>query len=320
MHNILITGIGGNVGQGILRIIKTSFPELNLIGTDVNEYSAGHFYVDDFVLVPYASDTSYQKTIRDVCVDKNINLIIPGTDLEAYFLQSFALSTKVLASAADSQKIFLDKYLTYINFEKYKIPFAKSFKCSEYNFEFDSVIVKPAEGRGSRGLHVNPVNPKGFTDEYIVQEYITGQEITSAFYITKDQRLLGPISFERKLTNGMTSECQTITNYDDQLKAIAEQIKSSFEMLGPFNIQARINSKGEVIPFEINCRYSGTNSIRHQLGFTDVMYGIKEHIYDEEVKDFDVKSGCATRIYLDIVYENIQLNQIKAGKDGAKLF
>ena len=270
--------------------------------------------------VPYASDASYEGLVKKICDDKKIDLIIPGTDFEAYYLQSFSLETKVLASSAQAQKIFLDKFLTYENFAKHDIPFAQSFKCSQYKSEFESIIVKPAQGRGSRGLHINPKDPSSFSDEYIVQEYIEGKEVTSAFYVTKDQRLLGPITFERELTNGMTSECQTITDYDDQLIKMAKQIKDNFEMLGPFNIQARINSKGKVIPFEINCRYSGTNSIRHQLGFNDVECGIREHIFNERVEDFKVRSGCATRIYLDIVYENTSLKDIKPGKDGAKLF
>lgn len=320
MYNVLVTGIGGNVAQGILRIIQSQFPDINLIGTDINQFSPGHYYVNDFVKVPYAEDSAYKSIVESICKEKNIDLIIPGTDFEAYYLQSFRLDTKVLASSSESQKIFLDKYLTYENFSKSDIPFAKSFKCPDYKNELDGVIVKPAQGRGSRGLHINPENPSSFSDEYIVQEYIEGKEITSAFYVTNDQNLLGPITFERELTNGMTSECQTILDYDDQLKSIAQKIKDNFEMLGPFNIQARINKDDKVIPFEINCRYSGTNSIRHQLGFNDVEYGIKEHVLDEKVEDFKVKSGCATRIYLDIVYDKIKLSEIKAGKDGAKLF
>lgn len=319
-HNILVTGIGGNVAQGILRIIQSTFPDLKLIGTDINDFTAGHYYVNDFVKVPYAADPSYRATIQKICKEKGIDLIIPGTDFEAYYLQSFDLDTKVLASSAESQKMFLDKFLTHEGFSKHGIPFAKSFKCPEYKNELDGIIVKPAQGRGSRGLHINPENPSSFSDDYIVQEYIEGKEITSAFYVTKDQRLLGPITFERELTNGMTSECQTLTKYDDQLIEMAKKIRDNFDMLGPFNIQARINQEDKVIPFEINCRYSGTNSIRHQLGFNDVEYGIKEHIFNEEVEDFKVKIGCATRIYLDIVYEDKKLKEITPGKKGAKLF
>lgn len=319
-QNILVTGIGGNVAQGILRIIQSRFPELNLIGTDIAEFTAGHYYVNNFAKVPYAADKTYKKVIESICIENQIDLIIPGTDFEAYYLQSFNLDTKVLASSAQSQKIFLDKYLTSENFTKFGIPFAKSFKCSDYKNELERIIVKPAQGRGSRGLHINPDNPSSFSDEYIVQEYIEGKEITSAFYVTKDQRLLGPITFERELSNGMTSECQTIKDYDNQLIKMAQKIKDNFEMLGPFNIQARINSENKIVPFEINCRYSGTNSIRHQLGFNDVEYGIKEHVLNESVDDFEVQSGCATRIYLDIVYDKKKLNEIKAGKAGAKLF
>lgn len=308
------------MAQGVLRIIQSKFPALNLVGTDVGGFTPGHYYVNDFAQVPYASDPSYEAVVKSIIRDKAVDLIIPGTDYEAYYLQSFKLETKVLASSAESQRIFLDKYLTFEKFSQHNIPFANSIRCADYNDEFEFVIVKPAQGRGSRGLHINPADPSSFSDDYIVQEYIDGKEVTSAFYVTKDQRLLGPITFERKLSNGMTSECQTITKYDDQLVDMAAKIKENFEMLGPFNIQARIDPHEKVIPFEINCRYSGTNSIRHQLGFNDVEYGVREHVFDEHVEDFSVQEGCATRIYLDIVYSGRSFSGLKPGKDGAKVF
>ena len=37
---VLVTGIGGNVGQGVLRNIGASFPELRLVGTDIGTVTA----------------------------------------------------------------------------------------------------------------------------------------------------------------------------------------------------------------------------------------------------------------------------------------
>src|SRR5690606_21199553 len=127
-----------------------------------------------------------------------------------------------------------------------------------------------------------------------------------AFYLTKNKKLFGPITFTRDLSNGMTSECEVNASYDKQFAEIAEKIVANFSMLGPFNIQAKLVN-GKIIPFEINCRYSGTNSIRSQLGFCDVRYGIQEYLLDQEPVKPTVVEGAAMRIYLDIVYPHKKL-------------
>ena len=43
---------------------------------------------------------------------------------------------------------------------------------------------------------------------------------------------------------------------------------------------------GDVVPFEINCRYSGTSSTRAQLGFPDVAYGVQKYVLGEEPPAF----------------------------------
>jgi carbamoyl-phosphate synthase large subunit len=74
---------------------------------------------------------------------------------------------------------------------------------------------------------------------------------------------------------------------------------------GSFNIQSIVNHNGDVIPFEINCRISGTNSIRHNLGFQDVKYTLQEFLYNELPDKPKPINGMATRILLDVIYPEI---------------
>ncbi len=56
---ILVTGIGGNVGQGIIKnIIDANLP-VNIVGCNVTAMSAGNHLVDEFHQVPFAYEQSY---------------------------------------------------------------------------------------------------------------------------------------------------------------------------------------------------------------------------------------------------------------------
>ena len=73
---------------------------------------------------------------------------------------------------------------------------------------------------------------------------------------------------------------------------------------GSINLQSIVNEKGEIIPFEVNCRISGTNSIRHNLGFQDVKYTIQEYLLDEEPEEIKAIDGIAVRLLYDVIYPN----------------
>lgn len=311
---VLVTGIGGNVGQGILRNIRTTYPDLLLVGTDIGRATAGHHFCDTFHQTPYCFDSSFEHRFLQICDSESIDLIIPATDYEAYHL---GLLTKnlppLVASPAEVTKICLDKFKTHEMFKARGVPFAPSCLPSEFQGQWEHTLVKPREGRGSRGIHINPNDASAFDDSFLVQQMLTGTEITSAFYITQKKDILGPITFERELANGMTERCETTTDYDKELQDYIEIMAEAFPFRGPVNLQAIVNPDSPIIPFEINCRYSGTNSVRSKLGFEDVKYGIQEYLLKEEPDTPQIRHGCAVRVFLDIIYPGQCLVDLEPG-------
>ena len=71
---------------------------------------------------------------------------------------------------------------------------------------------------------------------------------------------------------------------------------------GSFNLQSIVTENNEIVPFEVNCRISGTNSIRHNLGFQDVKYTVQEYLFNQNPDEAKPINGIATRILMDIVY------------------
>ncbi len=305
-YSVLVTGIGGNVGQGILRNIQNSGINIRTIGTNVVAFTAGNHLVNKNYLVPYAHEEGYISTILDIVQKERIDLIIPSTDNESYFLalNSALIPCKIASSEALVCEAYCDKYLTHLRHSQHSIPFVDSCLPSQYEKgRWAESIAKPRKGRGSRGLVINPESLERFSDdEYLVQEYVEGPEITTAFYVTQRGELHGHITMLRSLENGTTVGCEVTFDFDAQLIPIMQKMISAGGLRGAVNIQSRINSIGKVVPFEINCRVSGTNSIRSQLGFPDVKYILQEHLLNQEPDQPKVIKGRAMRILMDIIF------------------
>jgi carbamoyl-phosphate synthase large subunit len=307
---VLVTGVGGNVGQGIIRNIRALKLPITVIGCNVSDFSAGNHLCDKFHRVPFSYEDQFIPEIIKVVETERVDLIIPSTDYEVYYLSKYReqIPCTIAASSIETTEIYLDKYKSFLHHQKYNIPFAKAFLPSNYNGEFTEYIAKPREGRGSRGLSINPISLKEFSDEYMIQELFKGIEITTAFYVNKENKLHGFINLERKLDNGATNECRVNRDYDAKLKDILEQIIQNSNIKGSANLQSIVTPEGDIMPFEINCRISGTNSIRSNFGFEDVKYTLEEHLYNLPLSEPKITDGVAVRIMMDVIYPNQESN------------
>jgi carbamoyl-phosphate synthase large subunit len=316
MKKILVTGIGGGVGQGILRNLRRERFDIAIVGTDTAAVSAGNHLCDAVHMVPYAYDPMYVQTINAIVEREQIDLIIPSTDYEVYHLMvaKGQIPATIAASPADTSRMCLDKYLTAQGLGAHDLPFARSSLPSAYTGEFGRTVVKPREGRGSRNIHVDPVDPGAFGDDYLVQEYLDGEELTTSFYVRRDGTLHGLITFARELEQGNTARCEVIERHDGELRKMIQAMISKFPFRGSCNLQTRATVRG-VIPFEINCRISGTNSVRSQFGFRDVAYTVQEYLYNQAPDAPDITGGCAIRVMMDIIYPGIRLEQVSNRSD-----
>ena len=56
MTNFLITGVGGDIGQGMAKIISMHYKDSRMYGCDIHEEHAGKSFVKKFFLAPIASN------------------------------------------------------------------------------------------------------------------------------------------------------------------------------------------------------------------------------------------------------------------------
>ncbi|HET6430804.1 ATP-grasp domain-containing protein [Dyella sp.] len=320
MKSIIVTGIGGVVGQGILRNIRNMALDLQIIGVNVERISAGNHLCDHVHEVPFAYDPGYVQAIQQVERDHDAGLILPSTDYEAYYLSLHRdeLQSRVAVSPAQTVGFCLDKFVNFQRFEEAGVAFAASCLPSEYRGQFAKTVVKPREGRGSRNIYVDPPAPSGFDDTYVVQEYLDGPELTTTFYVKQDGSLHGFITLERHLEQGNTSRCEVVVEHDQELALLLDKMLRAFPFRGSCNIQSRVTPRG-IVPFEINCRISGTNSVRSQFGFPDVAYAVRELLLGEPLPEPRITRGSALRVMMDVIYPGLSLADIRDRSDSFRI-
>ncbi len=303
---IIVTGIGGNVGQGIVRNLRQTGHPFRIIGTNSAPFSAGNHLVDGFYEVPYAFDPGYLERMTDIIEREKADLIIPSTDFEVYYLSMSAdsIPCKLACSGSQAAGIYLDKYLSWEHHRKLGIPFAESCLPSAWKNQFEPAIAKPRKGRGSRGLLKGSFDASQLKDEeYMVQQMHGGTEITCAVYVSYlSGEITGLLTMDRSLEHGATSFCRVVQNWDEQLAAMATDMVKHSDLKGSFNIQAMATETGDIHPFEINCRISGTNSIRSHFGFPDVAWTAEELLFGQHAPKPEIRGGIAQRILMDVIY------------------
>lgn len=321
MTTVLVTGIGGVVGQGIVRNLRAMQRGFTIVGTNVERVSAGNHLCDRVFQVPFAYEAHYIDAVRDLLSDHHVALIIPSTDYEAHHLSlhRHRLSAILAASPPEVTGFCLDKFRNYTEFKRRGLPFAASVLPSAYAGDFAKTVVKPREGRGSRNIHLMPPDPRAFGDDYVVQEYLDGPELTTAFYVLQDGQLHGAITLQRQLENGNTSKCEVVRCYDDVIESMLRRIVEAFPFRGSCNLQTRVTADGPV-PFEINCRISGTNSVRAQFGFPDVAYTVQELLLCQRPDRPAIRQGCALRTIVDVIYPERSLAEISDRHDHFFIF
>ena len=82
MKRILVTAIGGDIGQSIAQCLRDNEDGMFVFGTDIHDKHGGSLFVDQFQEVPSAKSTDYLQTLSDFVKKENIDVIIPVNENE----------------------------------------------------------------------------------------------------------------------------------------------------------------------------------------------------------------------------------------------
>jgi carbamoyl-phosphate synthase large subunit len=303
--NILVTAVGGrSVGSGILHALTRSSEDVssrwNIIAADADTFAWGLYKVDGRLLLPFASASDYIEKIIEAIKHWKIAAVIPGSEAETEILTKnrHFLDVPVIANDSNLMPLMMDKFKTMEKLKELGLPTIPTYKVEEWEkalLEIDfPFIVKPTVGTGgSKGvvicstktelenilLRLPPnsgycIQPIIGTDE---QEYTVGilSDKNGAIIdsIVMKRKLIGLSLFDSKIVDSKrysisTGYSQGFFIRDRKIQDFCEFLSKKIGSTGPLNIQLRIHND-EVYVFEIHPRFSGTTTMRADVGFNE---------------------------------------------------
>ena len=289
MMNILISGVGGDVAQGVIKCLEKS--SLNL-----RVYKLGHtkeeswLYRDEYSYVsPPINSEGYVDYLCEFIQKHQIQVYIPCIDSEILKISKSAQEIRERTGAqivvGEPEKILIceDKYKTFLFLKNngFCYPDTHIFSTNtEYNnFPY---VLKSRTGCGSRQvceIHTKEQLKKHrHKSDQIIQERIDGDEYTAGIYLGKDKEIKGTCILKRKLKCGATNFAERVIdkNMESYLGSIAKKLGLSY-----VNIQFRMKD-GYPCPFEFNGRFSGTTGIISKV-FNAPEFWLKENVLGDVI-------------------------------------
>ncbi len=312
-YNILVTGVGAIIGYGIIKSIRKSRYNCNIIGMDIYEDAVGQAWTDHFEKAVLAYDAAYITFLHELIVKYNIDLIFLGTEQELEIVSKCDdenIKGKCVLNSDAAFRVSEDKWLTYTFLvENGFRPIPSSLKhdyesiCKELGVPF---LLKPRCSYAGKGIRkISTKRELDFfsgyisEDNYMVQKIIgdDAKEYTAAVFGYGDGTCSDSIMFRRKLSQeGATAKA--FVEDIPEIKGIIQQICELIKPIGPTNFQFR-RDQDEYYLLEINPRISSSTSIRTAFGFNEAEMCIGWFLENKKLgKRRDLKKGMAIR-YID---------------------
>jgi len=295
--NILVTGVGSEVGQGIIKALRLSKYKCNIVGCDANPDSAGFFMSDSHYVIPMASSKDYLDNVIKICKNRSINLIFPGIDQELKILSKNRslfknINAVLIVQPEKLLDTFSSKYNTYQFLKDNGILVPETVLVnSKMNVKkiIDKlkfpIILKQDISHGSKGMYMasnkedlNLYLQLAKNKKYVIQQYLPDddEEYTCAVFNCKRLKEPYVIIFKRKLVEGVSGIAEVI--FDEDIMSVCKKVAKYSDLEGAINIQLR-KFKNMPFIFEINPRYSSTVGFRANCGFNDIEMAVDYFLF-----------------------------------------
>ncbi|NLX10378.1 MAG: ATP-grasp domain-containing protein [Chloroflexi bacterium] len=267
--NVLFTSAGRRVE--LLRVFRQAYQALELPGkiitTDIDPLAPALRLADRPYLVPRFNQPDYIPQIIEVCRREQVSLIFPLIDPDIPLLAQHraaieATGARLAVVSSEAAEVTRDKWLTYQFFEQLGLPTAQSWLPDECDPDQASypLFIKPRRGSGAKNAFpaLDAAQLRFFKDYVpspIIQEFLTGPEITSDVICDLDGEVLGVVSRQRiEVRWGEVSKGVTVHH-----PAVIEgcvKIAQALPTVGPITVQCILRDD---VPYftEINARLGG---------------------------------------------------------------
>ncbi len=289
--NVLVTGVGGGIGQGIIKSLRMiENIKINVVAADISEFATGLYTADASYLVDKYDSDRYLESLSKIFIKESIDFYFPGTDVELIFcsknkqliMDTFGVHTVISSEAVIN--IAHDKYKTAMFLKENNFHYPKTIHlqdADEDNIVFP-VIIKPCVGYGSNGVYkVNNLielkahlkNPQ----DILIQECIGDDNAEYTCTVVKVNGLLSPVlALKRILRAGDTY--RATPEKSKKIEQYVSDVAKELDIDGGCNFQLRLDTNGNPKIFEINSRFSGTTPFCAQIGFNPVEFYLKKNL------------------------------------------
>jgi len=301
---VLVTAVGGDIGQTLLRILRRWDAVSTVIGTDIADDTVGRFRVDQFLTVKPAGDPSYVADMLTICRKHHVDVLIPVNESEikrlAVGTEEFPdLQRRVVSASGKHFDICFDKLETNRFLGARGIPVPWAHPADERPPEYPCVM-KRRSGSGSKGFRLlNDEEERLFYVHRergtLLQQYLGSddEEYTCGVYRSKLTSECRVIVLRRRLMGGLSGKAVVVGN--EEIKQYCIRVVEALELFGSVNLQLRMTNDGPKL-FEINPRFSSTAGFRDAVGFRDVRWSIDE-LLGRRAESYDEAKAIGRRFY-----------------------
>jgi len=229
--NILVTGSGALLGQGIIRSINAIKDNSLIIhAADPDYRSSGNFISNKAHKIHFANHPNYIERIKEIIKNENIDVILIGTDTELPILAKYKkeieseYSVKIIVSSTDVIDIANDKWKTAKFLKEKGFDYPKSVMANNLkeviefkkNVQFP-YLAKPIDGARSKGLLIIEneqqleeviANPQNL----VIQEFLNDD---SGEYTSEVEAVLSSIRSSKQNLTPILKEGMVIRAWSD---------------------------------------------------------------------------------------------------------
>jgi len=327
---VLVTGVGGNVAQGVFKALSACRLASWVVGTDANPMSMGLWAVDCGYVVPKADAADYTKRFKEIILEQEVALVFVGADEEtvhlAHLKQGIEKDTGafVLVSPEKVVRRCHDKWATAKWLAELGVSHPDTVRADDEvgrnrlaeELGFPSIL-KPRSGFASRNV-VEVIDRSSLEnaarilgDRGVVQAKVGSddQEFTAATFSSRSGQVEAVMVMHRELLQGTSYRVEPV--FDDNLKETVRSWAVKVGGIGPMNFQFRLE-KGEPVCFEINARFSGTVGVRWRLGYNDVEMALRSFGLGQEVCQPRINPGVVLRYWDEFVAPGESMQSLSA--------
>jgi carbamoyl-phosphate synthase large subunit len=285
MHRVLVTGVGGNVAQGVIKALRAGKRPYYIVGIDMEPLSVGFSLVNSHYVTARTGDFAFKEQLFAILKQERIEAIYVCSPGELGFFSQFqneieATGAAVFVNPPDVVRIGSDKLLTVRFLKENGFCFPASVEAADgdgvkalinaYGFP---LLLKPRAGFTSKNVFIvrslEEIRAANIlVPDLIAQRYLPdhSREYTAGTVSGADKKVRAVIVLHRDINQGTTYRTELVE--DPALSVQVAKIVEALGSVGVCNLQFRL-CDGQLYVFEINPRFSGTCGIRYLYGFND---------------------------------------------------